>query len=264
MGKFDGILICSDFDMTMGIGGVVTEGNREAIRYFQENGGRFTIISGRNPLFLKDHQEGFHVNAPLSGYNGGLIIDENTYEVLYSGGRYDTLALDLAERVWSEYPDTHAVVKHDTTPASLTCRRGDQEGSVRSIDELRAALKLPLYNVLCVCKEPTHTAELKDLLTSIAPDCFEIARSWSKGVEIICREDTKGSAALRIKELVGAKLLVTVGDYENDTSMLLVGDISYAVENALPSVKAAAKRQTVHYEQSAIAAIVAELEKELA
>lgn len=263
MGKFDGILICSDFDMTMGIHGVVTEGNREAIRYFQENGGRFTIISGRNPLFLKDHQQGFRVNAPLSGFNGGLIIDENTCEVLYSGGRYDTLALDLAERIWNEYPDICAVVKHDATPDSLTCRREERERCVRSIDALRADMKFPLYNVLCVCMESAHTAKAKELLTAIAPDCFEIARSWSKGVEIICREDTKGRAALRIKEMVGAKLLVTVGDYENDTSMLLTGDISYAVENALPGVKAAAKRQTVHYEQSAIAAIVAELEKEL-
>jgi RNA polymerase primary sigma factor len=75
----------------------VTEGNRKAIRYFQENGGRFTIISGRHPLFLKTHQEGFRVNAPLAGYNGALIIDENDGNVLYSGGRQDMLALELAE-----------------------------------------------------------------------------------------------------------------------------------------------------------------------
>ena len=263
MGKFDGILICSDFDMTMGIHGVVTEGNREAIRYFQENGGRFTIISGRHPLFLKEHQEGFRVNAPLSGYNGALIIDENSGEILYSGGRNDMSALDLAEQLWNEYLPTSAVVLHDRTGTSLTCRREKREGCVLTVDELRAACQFPLYNILCVCKESAETAILKERMAAIAPDCFEIVRSWSKGVEIVSKEDTKGQAALRIKEMVGAKLLVTVGDYENDTSMLLTGDISYAVENALPSVKAAAKRQTVHYEQSAIAAIVAELEKEL-
>lgn len=263
MGKFDGILICSDFDMTMGIHGVVTEGNRKAIRYFQENGGRFTIISGRHPLFLKEHQDGFRVNAPLSGYNGALIIDENSGEVLYSGGRRDTLALDLAERVWNEYPLTRALVLHDKAGTSPTCHRMERENCVRTVAELRAVCQLPLYNMLCVCKEDEQTAKLKDLLLSLAPDCFEIARSWSKGVEIICREDTKGQAALRIKEMVGAKLLVTVGDYENDSSMLEAGDISYAVENALPNVKAAAKRQTVHFENHAIAAIIADLEKEL-
>ena len=66
-----------------------------------------------------------------------------------------------------------------------------------------------------------------------------------------------------LKEMLNAKLLVTVGDFENDVSMLQAGDISYAVENALPNVKAVAMRQTVHYEQHAIAAIVADLEREL-
>lgn len=264
MGKFDGILLCSDFDMTMGIHGVVTEGNRRAIRYFQENGGRFTIISGRHPLFLKEHQEGFCVNAPLSGYNGALIIDENDGSVLYSGGRQDMLALDLAERFWHEFPPTRDVVTHDLTGASLTCHRGKSgNGCAKDIDELRSACRFPLYNVLCVCKEAEQAAQLKELLAASAPDCFEIARSWDQGVEIIDRRDTKGCAALRIKEMLGARLLVTVGDYENDISMLQAGDISYAVENALPGVKAAAKRQTVHYEKHAIAAIVADLEKEL-
>ncbi len=263
MGKFDGILLCSDFDMTMGKGGIVTDGNCAAIRYFQENGGRFTIISGRNPHFLKEHQSGFRVNAPLVGYNGALILDENTCEVLYSGGRQDMLALDLAERLWNRVPFVRRVVMHDATTRSLACHREEQEGCVRTIDELRATCVMPLYNVLCTAQTPEETEQLLYLLRDMAPAGFEIARSWSAGVEIICLEDRKGPAALRLKNMLGAKLLVTAGDFENDISMLEMGDISYAVENALPHVKAAAKRQTVHYTQHAIAAIVAELEKEL-
>ncbi|MBE6703174.1 MAG: HAD-IIB family hydrolase [Ruminococcaceae bacterium] len=263
MGKFDGILLCSDFDQTMGIGGVVTPDNCKAIDYFQQNGGRFTIISGRHPLFLKNHQIGFHVNAPLVGYNGALILDENTGEILYSGGRQDMLALDLAEQLWETEPTLRCIVMHDKTTRSLTCHREARENCVRTVQELRDQCEMPLYNVLCTAKTAEETAMLKDAFIACAPPAFEIARSWAKGIEVICREDTKGVAAKRMKEMLGAKLLVTAGDYENDISMLQAGDISYAVENALPHVKAAAKRQTVHYEQSAIAAIVAELEKEL-
>lgn len=265
MGKFDGILICSDFDMTMGRGGVVTDGNCEAIRYFQENGGRFTIISGRHPLFLKEHQIGFRVNAPLVGYNGALILDENTGETLYSGGRQDMLALELAERLWARTPEVFRVVLHDATTRSLAIypEGEDTPNRIYSFEEMRSKCVFPLYNMLCTAKTPEETEHLLHLLREMAPDDFEIARSWSKGVEIICREDSKGAAAKRLKKMLGAKLLVTAGDYENDITMLEAGDISYAVENALPHVKAAAKRETVHYEQSAIAAIVAELEREL-
>ena len=249
--------------MTMGVGGVVTDGNCEAIRYFQENGGRFTIISGRHPMFLKEHQNGFHVNAPLVGYNGALILDEKTGETLYSGGRQDMQALDLAERLWAENDRLIRVVMHDRTTRSFTIHRQYKEGFARSFDELREQCEMPLYNILCTSATPEDTAAHKERLVQLTPPCFEIARSWDRGVEIICEEDTKGVAAKRLKQMLGAKLLVTVGDYENDISMLQAGDISYAVENALPNVKAAAKRQTVHYEQHAIAAIVADLEKEL-
>ena len=262
MGKFDGILLCSDFDMTMGIGGVVTDGNCEAIRYFQENGGRFTIISGRHPLYLQSHQNGFRVNAPLVGYNGALILDEVTGEALYSGGRQDMLALDLAEQLWREYPALRCVVMHDRTTRSLTCFRGVREDCVRSIDALRERCEMPLYNVLCTAATAEEAAHLLHRLRALAPPVFEIARSWDMGVEIICTEDVKGAAAQRLKRMLGAELLVTVGDYENDITMLQMADISYAVENALPHVKAAAKRETVHYRDSAIAAIVAELERE--
>ena len=265
MGKFDSILLCSDFDMTMGIGGVVTPDNCKAITYFQENGGRFTIISGRHPQFLKEHQDGFCVNAPLVGYNGALIMDEQTGEILYSGGRQDLLALELAEQLWERAPETYRVVLHDNTTRSLAIfREGEDTPSrVHSFDEMRSKCIFPLYNMLCTAKTPEETEHLLHILQELAPDDFEIARSWSRGVEIICNEDTKGAAAKRLKRMLNAKLLVTVGDFENDISMLKAGDISYAVENALPHVKAVAKRQTVHYEQSAIAAIVAELEREI-
>ena len=74
MGKFDGILLCTDFDGTLAIKEQVSQENCDAIRYFQENGGKFTILSGRHPFFLKEHLEGFTVNAPLVGYNGAYII----------------------------------------------------------------------------------------------------------------------------------------------------------------------------------------------
>ena len=267
MGKFDGILLCSDYDGTLGIGGKISEENRDAIRYFQENGGLFTLVSGRNPHLLDQWltEIDLKVNAPLVGYNGALIMDEQTGEILYSGGRQDLLALELAEQLWEHAPETYRVVLHDNTTRSLAIfREGEDTPSrVHSFDEMRSKCIFPLYNMLCTAKTPEETEHLLHILQELSPDDFEIARSWSKGVEIICNEDTKGAAAKRLKRMLNAKLLVTVGDFENDISMLEAGDISYAVENALPHVKAVAKRQTVHYEQSAIAAIVAELERDL-
>ena len=48
MGKFDGYLICSDFDGTIYADGKISQENIDAIEYFQSKGGYFTFASGRN------------------------------------------------------------------------------------------------------------------------------------------------------------------------------------------------------------------------
>lgn len=113
MGKFDGLLLCTDFDMTLAEKAVISPENIAAIRYFQENGGRFTVVSGRNPYFLTEHLGDLRVNAPLVGYNGALILDESAQTVLFSGGRNDLDAFDFVEEFWNRDERIFGVVPHD-------------------------------------------------------------------------------------------------------------------------------------------------------
>jgi hydroxymethylpyrimidine pyrophosphatase-like HAD family hydrolase len=64
-----------------------------------------------------------------------------------------------------------------------------------------------------------------------------------------------------LREMLGNGIhtVVCAGDYENDISMLRVADISYAVGNAVPAVKAVAMRQTIPCGEGAIAQIIQEL-----
>ena len=50
MGKFDGILLCSDWDGTLSDSGNIPKANIDAIRYFQREGGLFTFASGRRDV----------------------------------------------------------------------------------------------------------------------------------------------------------------------------------------------------------------------
>ena len=263
MGKFDGILLCTDFDYTLAYKAKVSPENAAAIRYFQENGGRFAIVSGRNPRFLKEHMEGFAVNAPLVGYNGALILDESAETVLFSGGRNDLDSLDFVERFWEKDPVILRVVPHDKTLYIGSLSRTDCEGRVDTMEELRARCSLPLYNVICHIESEPAAEALRDEMIAAAGDKFVIVRSWGKGVEVVNPWDQKGVAALRLKEMLNARLLVCAGDFENDISMVEAADIGYAVENAIPAVKAVADRVTVDCREHAIATIIRELEQEL-
>ncbi|MBQ1272136.1 MAG: HAD hydrolase family protein, partial [Clostridia bacterium] len=63
MGRFDGILICSDVDGTLAEGKNIPEKNLEALRYFQSEGGLFTLATGRPAGY--ESVLGVPLNAPV-------------------------------------------------------------------------------------------------------------------------------------------------------------------------------------------------------
>ena len=78
MGKFDNIIIVSDIDGTfLGKGSRMVDRNLEAIRYFQREGGCFTIATGREimniPSVIPCIAE--ICNIPVIACNGACIWD---------------------------------------------------------------------------------------------------------------------------------------------------------------------------------------------
>lgn len=66
MGKFTGYLICTDCDGTLTYEpGKVSEENAQAIRYFQQEGGVFTLATGRFPDHAELFQDKIQMNAPM-------------------------------------------------------------------------------------------------------------------------------------------------------------------------------------------------------
>ena len=85
MGKFDGILLCTDLDGTLySDDKTVSRENLDAIEYFKSEGGLFTFITGRPPVTAVDICKTIHPNAPYGCFNGGAIFDPAKNEYLWS------------------------------------------------------------------------------------------------------------------------------------------------------------------------------------
>lgn len=254
MGKFSGILICSDFDGTLAVKGHVAEKNISAIRYFQENGGLFSVITGRSADFLISRENEVSCNTYTGCVNGTVIYDfpnRTTVSESFIEGNIYTPLLKLRRQlaVSKNFVIFHSdgdTVIHDTTD--------DFE------EQLRAAVSVPVLKVIIHTVRP-YTAEELEQISAILGDGFEQSRSWNMGLEIQNKGRNKGFAARKIAKLADARLLICVGDYENDISMLEAADVSYAVGNAMSAVKACADRITVTAEEGAIAAIIKDIEE---
>ena len=64
---------------------------------------------------------------------------------------------------------------------------------------------------------------------------------------------------LRCLDVLQNRCMVAVGDYTNDLELLREADVSVAVANALPEVRAVADYHTVSNDQSAIAHLIYEI-----
>lgn len=98
MGKFDGVLLASDFDNTLlntetarRTGAEVPEvsrRNREALEYFMAGGGRFAIATGRALAAFIKFADQVPMNAPGIVCNGAALYDFQKGEYL------ETILLD--------------------------------------------------------------------------------------------------------------------------------------------------------------------------
>lgn len=122
MGKFDGVLIASDYDNTIvytedslrGKGGIppVSPENRAAMEYFMAQGGTFCVSTGRALPSFAALKDGIPMNGPTVLFNGAAIYD-------FAAGRYLCTAFlperirDHVRQLTAEMPDLTFEIYHD-------------------------------------------------------------------------------------------------------------------------------------------------------
>lgn len=254
MGKFDGILLCTDFDGTFAISGArISRENCDAVRYFQENGGLFTIATGRSPGFILSFDE-FRLNAPIIAANGTMICDCATGKRLMTFPLRESIAsvMDAAAKL----PFAETIYICDTDGHG---NRWDASQGV-PVADFYGKVPGPWYKVIFE-QSVEATCAMKDWAAKNYTGVYEFGRSYSRGLEFQEPGTGKGEGLARIRELLGnIRLTIGVGDYENDESLIRCADIGYAVANAVPAAKRAADRITVSNDEHAIAHIIYELD----
>lgn len=253
MGKFDGILICSDIDGTFKF----AEENIEAVRYFTENGGRFTFVTGRQVVHLWDKELDRLINAPACLFNGGIIYDYQKNELLYEQRLHYTIGEFMEqfgdERKWTkefrfyrDYNDKGIWFKWDDT-----------------IPEEIATLHSIKVVVTFHSEEDADRFKALALKNPFFKDDY-IGKSWDVGVEFNPISATKGQALQWIKRYLGdIHTAYGIGDYENDAELIRQADIGVAVGDAVPEIKALADWIVKPCAEYAVRDLIERIEKEI-
>ena len=234
MGKFDGILICSDIDGTLNCKGDTLEVNREAVLYFTANGGRFAFATGRMAAHIHQEQFAEMANGPVCLCNGSIIYDPIDRRIL----KETPLPFTLGEFVEAMAPYLTRAGKAHLCHASFA--EGTKAIPFEELNDKNLPdWNLQLHKLVFSFPEPALNDAFTEILINhpFLKNTY-ISQSWGKGVEINAPEGTKGAALKYIKEYLGdVHTSIGIGDYGNDITLLQAADIGVAVGNAVPELK---------------------------
>ena len=279
MGKFDGLLLVSDFDNTL----VYTEEalqkcvdmppvspeNRAALEHFMAQGGIFAVATGRAKPAFETVVDGIPMNGPTVLFNGAAIYDFKARKYVVTAFLPDTVrahitqvVTDLPQVAVELYHDDntiHALNANDVTRRHMHITHAPSV-EVDSMEQVPSPISKALFST-----EPAHQAALLDYLRGQGwYGDYEIVASSESLVELTARGANKGGMVRRLAALlhIPQANVACVGDHANDISMLTWAGMAFAPANALPEVRALPCVWTLpDCREDAIAALIAVLDE---
>lgn len=267
MKKFEGILLCTDLDGTLlRTDGSISEENLGAIEHFKSEGGLFTFITGRMPVYSSHLCTMARTNAPYGCGNGCGIYDPDKKDYLWRKDMIDDIhpLLDFIESSTDEVGimvntfDTVYFIRNNPAMSWWRSITG-----MPNIIKRRDEITEPIAKIVFGDHDPLVIDELENLiLSSPLSKKFDVVRSEKTLFEVVTKDLSKGTVLMKMAELFGIdkKRTVAVGDYYNDISMIKAAGVGIAVSNACDELKANANRITVSNDEHAIAKIIYDIE----
>lgn len=267
MGKFDGILICTDLDGTLlRKDKTVSSENIEAIEHFKKNGGYFTFVTGRMPFYTSDIYNMVRPNVPFGCVNGGGLYDHVAEKYVYTT-EISRDVIELAKFIDENIEDVGIHV--NTFYNTYFCKENDSTVKFRRItgvpkifrryDEIDERLAKIIFG--CECAQTMAEIEQASRSHPLA-DKFEFVRSARDLFEVLPKGVDKSVSMIKLAEHLNLDMskTIAVGDYDNDASMIKAAGLGVAVKNASQKAKEAADIITVSNEEHAIAKLIYDIE----
>lgn len=244
MGKFDGVLLFSDYDDTLyNSSHRVAEEDRAAIRYFTSEGGRFSIATGRAHRTFTPQiaREDLPLNAPVVLSNGAAIYD-------YEQDRYllhtflDNQAKGRFQQLCDRFPDLAFEAYHDDdiyvhNPNQVTTDHLLKVGGRQITCGIRE-MPTPWTKVLME-QDESYLLDVQRCLLEQWGKFYEAIFSNRYLLEVTAKGCTKGATAAKVADIlyIQKERIYCIGDNQNDIPMLALSAIPFAPANCAQAVK---------------------------
>ena len=244
MGIYSDILLTVDYDRTLTApNGKIPERNLEAIRYFMEQGGAFTLNTGRSTTTGKKLIRTLPVNAPFLLYNGSAAYEDGALtDVIPIEVPMWEMVMELAEafpelNMEIQGESNHYLVNQKPEFAAFYDKIGWGHAEGIPGMDVGPFIKLSIYgqvreltlaSMFSACDdEVDRFLEVGEYIQRHWGDVVDVFYAAPRIMDVHAKGVDKGKAARRLQKRLGRKILVCVGDANNDIPMLDQADFAY-------------------------------------
>lgn len=277
MAKFSQFLLVSDFDHTLtDHTGQIPQANLDAIEYFMENGGVFTICTGRSLPASRYRFESIPMNAPLLFCNGAGCYDLKEEKLIFCHPLPED-SISFMQHCEKAYCDlrleVHGLDKHyvfhpdEYRDAALRRQRTDfVHATWDTVPEPRVKFSLYNWNASTADIDPQsehgqYFQRVTEEINSLGAGRYIATNSMPGLVEVQVAGTSKGLAARQLAKTLGREILVCAGDAPNDITMLQEADRPFYVSDGDPRMLQYGFPQAAPSHEGAIADIIRQLEE---
>ena len=244
MGIYDDVLLTVDFDRTLTApDSSVPQRNIDAILYFMDNGGKFTVNTGRSMNTFKAHMDTVPTNAPLLLLNGSARYYEGKFENVKA---IDLPMWPVLEQMAAEFPEMNLEVQTlgihyliNATPEyeQMYHGMGWEYDFAKSGQDLGPFIKFALFGhphypavgsmFEATAEEIANIDRVHARIEQLWGGKVVVFRAAPRIVDVHAKGVSKSIAARTLQKELGRKILVCVGDAENDIPMLDGADYAF-------------------------------------
>ena len=241
---FSDVLMTVDFDRTFtGPDSKIPQRNLDAVAFFMENGGTFTVNTGRSVSSFRKHLGKVPVNAPILMYNGSArwqdgkltdlkLLDLDLWETVelvqkeFSGMNLEIQGVDLHYLIDPE--DAYVAFYDALKWGYKIAQPGEDLGPFMKFALAGSPRSKSVATLFDISEKEDATFDAaQERIKELWGDKVVVYRAAPRIIDVHAKGVSKIAAARQLQQELGKKILVCAGDAENDIPMLEGADYAF-------------------------------------
>lgn len=251
----------------------ISERNSEAFRKAIEKGVHMVVATGRIYTSARVYAKLLGVSTPIIASNGAIIREsdfsnsEDTEKTIFK----DTLKIEAVKEMirlshkyglFPHFFTADTIYSEKLVDVSLRYTEwnkylgSEDQVQIKIVDDIEKALLQEKVDILKAVVVHADSEKIWGLRNEIeATGIVTVSQSMKDNLEVMNKGVTKGNAVRILAEMYGIQReeIITIGDNENDMSMIEYAGLGIAMGNAEESLKAVANHITGDYQEDGVA-----------